>query len=147
MLDLNLKFVSFQQAKYFESYAETFNFKNYVKFRHEVISVEMANDFETSGRWVVNYRSMESNEKFSELFDGVMICTGHHGTVHMATFSGQEQFKGTIMHTHSLKSNKGFEDKVVVIVGIGNSAGDAAVELSTVTKQVQIDSFKIFNSN
>lgn len=129
------------QAKYFESYAETFDFKKYVKFRHEVLSVEMADDFESTGRWVINYRSMESNEKFTEIFDGVMICTGHHGTVYMATFPGQEQFKGTIMHTHSLKHNKGFDNKVVVIVGIGNSAGDAAVELSTVTKQVILINF------
>lgn len=32
---------------------------------------------------------------------------------------------------------EGFEDKVVAVVGIGNSGGDVAVELSKVAKQVR----------
>lgn len=44
--------------------------------------------------------------------------------------------KGQIKHTHSVKHARGYEDKTVVVVGIGNSATDCAVELATVTKQV-----------
>lgn len=47
-----------------------------------------------------------------------------------------QTLKGKIMHTHSVKHARGFEDKTVVVVGIGNSATDCAVELATVTKQV-----------
>lgn len=65
-----------------------------------------------------------------------MVCTGHHGTVNQPKIPGEEKFRGTIMHTHSLKNSKGFENKNVVVVGIGNSGGDAAVELSVVAKQV-----------
>lgn len=74
----------------------------------------------------------------TEVYDGVMICAGHHNTVNEPTFKGQEKFKGTICHTHSLKSAKGFEKKTVVVVGVGNSGGDAAVEISSVAKQVQL---------
>ncbi|RWS18669.1 dimethylaniline monooxygenase [N-oxide-forming] 5-like protein [Leptotrombidium deliense] len=41
------------------------------------------------------------------------------------------------MHTHSYKRPNGFENKNVVVVGIGNSGGDAAVELSMVAKQFE----------
>lgn len=47
-----------------------------------------------------------------------------------------KSFKGSIIHTHSLKKAAGYEDKTVLIIGIGNSAVDAAVEISTVAKKV-----------
>ena len=53
-------------------------------------------------------------------------CTEHHcSTI------------GKILHSHSYKKPNGLEDKNVVIVGFGNSAGDAAVELSSVAKKVR----------
>ena len=43
------------------------------------------------------------------------------------------------MHSHSYRDHVGFEDKRVVIVGIGNSGGDCAVELSRIAKNVSND--------
>ncbi len=40
------------------------------------------------------------------------------------------------MHTHDYKDTRGFEDKRVIVIGLGNSGGDAATELSRVTQQV-----------
>lgn len=71
-----------------------------------------------------------------------MIATGHHGTVNQPKLAGQDDFKGTVMHTHSLKTSKDFEDKNVVVVGIGNSALDAVCEGSMFAKQVCL--FKIY---
>lgn len=124
-------------------YAAKFNFLSYVQFQTEIVSVKEADNFDQSGRWVVCSRNLDTLDEKYETFDGVMICTGHHGTVNQPTFKGQEVFKGTIIHTHSLKNNKGFEDKNVVVVGIGNSGSDAAVELSLVAKQVSKNQFKM----
>ena len=41
---------------------------------------------------------------------------------------------GKIIHTHSYKKPTGYEDLNVLVVGIGNSGGDAAVELSMLAK-------------
>ncbi|PIO58611.1 hypothetical protein TELCIR_19948 [Teladorsagia circumcincta] len=49
---------------------------------------------------------------------------------------GQELFKGRMIHSHSYRSHIGYEDKVVVVVGTGNSGGDLVVELSRIAKQV-----------
>ena len=46
------------------------------------------------------------------------------------------RFKGRVVHSHDYKNSTGFEDKRIVIIGIGNSGGDAAVELSRVASQV-----------
>lgn len=65
------------------------------------------------------------------------MCSGHHKIPNIPkAWEGQDKFKGQALHSHSYKDHKGYEDKVVVVVGIGNSGGDVAVELSRIAKQV-----------
>lgn len=74
-----------------------------------------------------------------EIFDGVLVCSGHHAIPHWPKpFPGQNEFKGRIVHSHDYKDHKGYEDKVVVVVGIGNSGIDVAVEQSRIAKQVYL---------
>jgi dimethylaniline monooxygenase (N-oxide forming) len=40
------------------------------------------------------------------------------------------------LHSWQYKAPFGFEDKTVLVVGIGNSGGDMAVELGRIAKQV-----------
>ncbi|KAK3087154.1 hypothetical protein FSP39_002421 [Pinctada imbricata] len=49
---------------------------------------------------------------------------------------GMDKFKGTVTHSHDYKDFHVYEDKRLVVVGIGNSGGDAAVELCRVASQV-----------
>ncbi|PAV60883.1 hypothetical protein WR25_17136 [Diploscapter pachys] len=85
-----------------------------------------------------------TNNTTIELFDGVMVCTGHHTHEYWPQpWKGQNLFKGKIMHSHEYKDHrtenfKGFEDKVVAVVGIGNSGCDIAVELSKISSQVYL---------
>lgn len=68
-----------------------------------------------------------------------MLASGHH--VHPYSpkpWPGQEQYQGRILHSHSYKDHRGYEDKRVVVVGVGNSGGDIAVELSRISAQVNI---------
>ena len=109
----------------------------------------MAPNYNTTGHWIVRYCDLSPKNQqqqnfqptiLEQTFDGVMICVGHHNIRNEPKFEGQEQFKGRIMHTHSLKKattigDESFDNKNIVVVGIGNSAVDAAVELSTVAKQ------------
>lgn len=116
-------------------YAEHFDLTKYVKTNHKVVKVTYNDDYDTTGRWKVTVQG-DQNQTYDEIFDGVMISTGHHVTPLRPHFEGEELFKGKISHTHTFKSAKGYEDKIVAVVGIGNSGVDAAVELSFVTKVV-----------
>lgn len=116
-------------------YAEHFGVAKHVKTNHKVVKVTYSDDYDTTGRWKVTVQGPD-NQTFDEVFDGVMISTGHHVTPLRPHFEGEELFKGKISHTHTFKSAKGYEDKIVAVVGIGNSGVDAAVELSFVTKVV-----------
>ena len=127
-----------QLVRYFDSYAEHHGVKKYIKFLHDVVSVVQTQDHVLTGRWKVTVKNLADNSNIEEIFDGVCVCTGHHVKPMTPKFKGQEKFKGRILHTHSYKRPQGFDDKNVVVVGIGNSGGDASVELSAVAKQVYL---------
>ena len=49
---------------------------------------------------------------------------------------GFEKFKGKVLHSHSYKQPFEFQDKKVVVIGIGNSGGDISVELGKHAEKV-----------
>jgi dimethylaniline monooxygenase (N-oxide forming) len=93
-------------------------------------------DFAQTGQWEATIRDRNKEEDRVEIFDAVMVCTGHHADKYMAHFDGEENFKGTRIHTHDFHDSQGYDNKRVVVIGIGNSGGDVAVELSRISSQV-----------
>ncbi|TMS38641.1 hypothetical protein L596_005320 [Steinernema carpocapsae] len=127
-----------QLLKYFRLYAKQFDLLKHIKFHHKVLNVVRAPSFEKDGKWTVVFLDTEGKQHEEE-FDGVLVASGHHTTPHFPKkWPGQDEFEGKILHAHSYKDHRGFEDKVVVVVGVGNSGGDVAVELSRLTKQVYL---------
>lgn len=127
-----------RMVEYIEDYAKHVGCLDKLNFQHKVLNVVKAESFHDDGRWDVEVEDMKNKRTFKETFDGVMVCTGHHVTPSMANFPGQETFKGQIIHTHSYKKPAEFAGKRVVVVGIGNSGGDVAVELSMVNPKVYL---------
>ncbi|KAK3088513.1 hypothetical protein FSP39_020041 [Pinctada imbricata] len=121
--------------KYFNLYCKNFGLKKYIKFKTMVVSLRKRPDFASSGQWDIQIRNRDSGEKQDLVFDAVMICTGHHAEKNMPTFPSLDKFKGKVIHSNNYKDSRGYEDKRIVVVGIGNSCGDAAVELSRVASQ------------
>ena len=107
-------------------------------FYVQVLSVNRANDFKTTGRWDISYRAPGSADAKHETFDAVLVCTGHHASKKMATWPGLDKFKGKVVHSHDYKDFHGYEGKRAVVVGIGNSGCDVTLELSRVCEQVCI---------
>lgn len=50
--------------------------------------------------------------------------------------TGINNFKGHYIHSRDYKDTRDFTDKRVVVIGIGNSGADLAVEISQTAKQV-----------
>lgn len=126
--------------EYIKTSLEKFDGMRYIKFHHETQKIEKTDDYEETGRWKVTCKNTETGEIVSDVFDCVAVCIGHHVYPNIPTFPGQKDFTGKIMHSHSLKTAKGFEDMRIIVVGVGNSGMDAAVELSSVAKQVYLSS-------
>ncbi|PIC35760.1 hypothetical protein B9Z55_015014 [Caenorhabditis nigoni] len=127
-----------EMLNYLKAYAEHHGLMKHIKLRHKVLNIERSENYEADGTWKVTYQNPEG-KVFEDMFDGVLVCSGHHAIPHWPTpFQGQNEFKGRIVHSHDYKDHKGYEDKVVVVVGIGNSGIDVAVEQSRIAKQVYL---------
>ncbi|CAD5227000.1 unnamed protein product [Bursaphelenchus xylophilus] len=127
-----------QLLNYFKLYTDHFGLRDYIRFHHRVSNVERTADYEKTGKWKVEYFDL-NNQHHEELFDAVLLCTGHHTEPYWPNkWPGQEKFKGNVMHAHDYKDYKGHEDKIVTVVGVGNSGFDIAVELSRIAKQVYV---------
>ncbi|RWS20600.1 dimethylaniline monooxygenase [N-oxide-forming] 5-like protein [Leptotrombidium deliense] len=125
-------------CKYLEAFADHFDLRKYIRFNHEVISVVYNDDYEQSGKWKVTVLDKQHQNTHEQVFDAILVCSGHHTIPIIPSFPGQEKFNGTIMHSHEYKTWHGFEDKNVVVVGAGSSGGDIATEVSRVAEQVYL---------
>ncbi|KAL4237753.1 Cyclopentanone 1 [Mactra antiquata] len=124
--------------KYFHLYADEFGLKKYINMNTEVHSIKQSDDYKKSGKWEIVTSSKSAPEKKTHTFDFVLICTGHHADKNVPNFVGLDKFKGKVTHTHDYKDYHGYEDKNVLIIGIGNSGGDVATEISRISAQTYI---------
>ncbi|XP_034369257.1 flavin-containing monooxygenase 5-like isoform X2 [Arvicanthis niloticus] len=121
---------------YFRMYAERFSLLDYIRFKTTVRSVRKRPDFSVHGQWDVVVEADGKRE--SLVFDGILVCSGHHTDPHLPlkSFPGIEKFEGSYFHSREYKSPEDYVGKRIIVVGIGNSGVDIAVELSCVAKQV-----------
>ncbi|XP_025079140.1 dimethylaniline monooxygenase [N-oxide-forming] 5-like [Pomacea canaliculata] len=120
--------------EYLQSYALNFNLDKFTRLSTEVVMIKRAEDFFTSGRWTVTSKNLKNGETMTEVFDGVMVCSGHHLEKHIPKLPGLDEFKGQIMHSHDYRKPLTLTGKRVLVVGLGNSGGDIASEVGLSTE-------------
>ncbi|MGK2931252.1 MAG: flavin-containing monooxygenase, partial [Solirubrobacterales bacterium] len=117
----------FQIAEYFDHYADHFGLRELIDFNTEVTSVDPVD----GGGWQVTFENAESKSETRE-YTEVLVCNGHHWDARWPepAFPGSDTFEGTQMHAHDYRTPDLFEGRRTVVLGIGNSATDIAVESS-----------------
>lgn len=119
-------------AEYINNYAGHFGIREHISFKTKVVHIE-----QLPKRWKITWVKVDSAGMHQggskEIFvKCVAIATGHHAKPNMPHFDGQETFTGRIVHSVDYKdaiTNEVMRKKVVV-VGIGNSAVDVAVNVA-----------------
>jgi dimethylaniline monooxygenase (N-oxide forming) len=113
-----------QIARYFDDYVDHFGFRDRIRFRTEVVSVEQTAD----DAWEVTL-----DDGGTAVYDAVMVANGHHWDPKYPDppFPGQAGFTGHQLHSHYYREpDERFVGRNVLVLGIGNSATDIAVETS-----------------
>ncbi len=125
-----------QIAAYFDDYVAHFGFRDRIRFRTEVTSVRRAPE----GGWNVTSRPADGGDEQTERYDDVLVANGHHWDPRWPEppFPGELDDSVEVTHAHYYRNSKGYEDKNVLVLGIGNSACDIAVETSRVSKMTYL---------
>lgn len=71
-------------------------------------------------------RIHHKNEEIVQVFDRVVIATGHFWQKKRVTLLGESAFKGHVMTEHDIDNFNAFTGKTVAVVGFGKSALDVA---------------------
>jgi hypothetical protein len=118
----------FQVAAYFDEYVKRFGLAERITFNTKVLRAEPA-----QGGWEVTVRGPDGEER-TERYRAVMVANGHHWSPRWPEppFPGAEEFAGEQMHVHHYREADVLAGKRVLVLGIGNSAVDIAVESSRI---------------
>ncbi|XP_062858215.1 si:dkey-239i20.4 isoform X2 [Trichomycterus rosablanca] len=129
--------------QYLRLYAEHFDLLKYIRFQTKVLSVTQRHDFSCSGQWDVVTKNRDGHEE-TLVFDAVLVCSGHftHPFTPLSAFPGIDTFSGKCYHSWEYKDPHPFVGKKVVVIGIGNSGGDIAVEISRVAEKTFLSTRK-----
>jgi dimethylaniline monooxygenase (N-oxide forming) len=118
----------FQIARYFDDYVDRFGLRERIRFRTEVLRVEPV-----EGEWEVTVAG-EDGERESHRYRAVLVANGHHWDPRWPEppFPGSDEFDGEQIHVHHYREAETLRGKRVLVLGIGNSATDIAVEASRI---------------
>jgi hypothetical protein len=121
----------YQVAKYFDDYVEHFRLRDGITFRTEVVAAEPA-----EGGWDMTLEG-EDGKRRTERYRAVLVANGHHWNPRWPepAFPGSEEFAGEQIHVHHYREADVLVDKRVLVLGIGNSAVDIAVESSRIAEK------------
>jgi cation diffusion facilitator CzcD-associated flavoprotein CzcO len=116
-----------QIAAYFDAYVEHFGFRDRIRFETKVVRAQRV----AGGGW-----ELTLDDGSVERFDALLVANGHHWDPRWPEpmFPGHEGFTGQQLHAHAYVDNDLFAGKDVVVLGMGNSAVDIAVESSYVAR-------------
>jgi dimethylaniline monooxygenase (N-oxide forming) len=124
----NPDFLSHRQFLcYLEAYADRFDVRSNIRFNTEAKNVEKLN----GGRWRVATSDGEVRD-----YRAVVVANGHLWDPRRPSFPGT--FSGTAIHSSEYRNADPFNGKNVLVVGIGNSAVDIAVDLCKRAESVSL---------
>ena len=114
-----------QVAAYFDDFVEHFKLRERITFRTEVVKVA-AED----GGYAVTIRPRDGGDPETRHYDRVLVANGHHWDARWPEPGFPGEFTGQEIHVHHYRTPDVLQGKRVVVLGIGNSATDIAVEAS-----------------
>jgi hypothetical protein len=129
-----------QIAAYFDDYVDHFGFRDTITFRTEVVKVEpVEHGYDVTVR-PVSTDGAAVNDPETRHYEHVIIANGHHWDPRWPEpgFPGADTFLGEQLHAHYYRTPDPLVGKRVLVLGIGNSACDIAVESSRVAASTDL---------
>lgn len=117
---------------YFERYVDHFGFRHALTFSTRVDHVQRRDD----GTFAVTTDGPDGRRVRE--YDAVLVCNGHHWDPKWPEPAYPGEFDGEQIHAHDYREPDQLAGRDVVVVGMGNSAMDIAVDASYVAASTTI---------
>lgn len=106
---------------YIEGRVRKAGVRDWIRFRTPVRRVEYLPETE---KFRVVAVDLNVDRETEEVFDHVVVASGHFSTPNVPEFPGFSQFPGRILHAHDFRDALEFKDKDILIIGTSYSAED-----------------------
>ncbi|MDZ4134253.1 MAG: NAD(P)/FAD-dependent oxidoreductase [Paracoccaceae bacterium] len=106
---------------YIEGRVKKARVRDWIRFRTPVRWVR--HDAAT-GKFIVSVHDLVKDHVYDEVFDHVIVASGHFSTPNVPEFPGFASFSGRILHAHDFRDALEFKDRDILIVGTSYSAED-----------------------
>ena len=103
--------------------AKNGNLKKYIKFSTTVSNVNF-----NGSQFELTSINKKENKVAKEIFDYVVVSTGHFSVPYIPEYEGMKSFPGRILHGHDFRDAEEFRNKDVVVLGSSYSAEDIALQ-------------------
>lgn len=107
----------FQLIEYYQSYIQTLGIK-------PTLNSKVTSIIKQEDHWIVT----TLNEQYK--CNNVIIASGLNRVPRIPTWKGMEEFEGEIIHASAYKNAKPFIGKKVLVVGMGNTGAELALDLA-----------------
>ncbi|KAI4326606.1 hypothetical protein MLD38_031900 [Melastoma candidum] len=123
---------------YLRDFAEHFRLREMIRFSTRVEYVGMVNygDPVNDLKWTVRSREKGVGKAAEEVFNAVVVATGHYSHPSVPSIKGMDSWKGKQLHSHVYRVPESFRGEKVVILGKEHSAQDIGMELVKFSKEV-----------
>lgn len=106
---------------YIKGRVEKADVRKYIRFNTPVHNITFD---DITKQFTVTVHDNNKDVVYSEIFDHVIVASGHFSTPRVPSFEGFESFGGRILHAHDFRDALEFKDKNLLIVGSSYSAED-----------------------
>ena len=103
--------------------AKDSDIKKYIKFNTLVTKVEANGD-----KFILSSKNKIDNKVSNEIFDNVVVASGHFSVPYIPEYEGMDNFPGRILHSHDFRDAEEFRNKNVIVLGSSYSAEDIALQ-------------------
>ena len=103
--------------------AKNGNLKKYIKFSTTVSNVNF-----NGSQFELTSINKKENKVAKEIFDYVVVSTGHFSVPYIPEYEGMKSFPGRILHGHDFRDAEEFRNKDVIVLGSSYSAEDIALQ-------------------
>ncbi|MEO0819541.1 MAG: NAD(P)/FAD-dependent oxidoreductase [Pseudomonadota bacterium] len=97
--------------------------KDWIRFETAVRMVKPAGE-----KFEVTVESLPDHTVTTEVFDKVIVASGHFSTPNVPDFAGIDSFPGRVMHAHDFRDARAHAGQHILVVGASYSAEDIALQ-------------------